>query len=220
MNDTLRQVRAGSPRLAHQLVFLSEIDKLKLVLRRTPVTDNSRMEYSAEHTWHAIVCAMVLREHMPRRVDLLLSLQMLAIHDIVETDAGDAFAYDAEAQETTGEREARAAARLFGLLPTIRLSRSAGCGTSSRRCRRQSRAWLTPWIGCRRCCSTRSREVAAGGSGQVTRPKVEAWMGPVVAALPSLAPFVDDVIDAFYPRRCDSSRMIPPNSDLLHRLMR
>jgi len=197
MNDTLRQARAGNPRLGQQLVFLSEIDKLKLVRRRTPVTDNSRMENSAEHTWHAIVCAMVLREHMPQRVDLLRSLQMLAIHDIVEIDAGDTFAYDAEAQETKGEREERAAARLFGLLPDDQ-------AVEIRRLWHEFEAMQTPESrlahAVDRLQALLLNSESGGGSwrsGEVTRPKVEARMGPVVAALPSLAPFVEDVIDAF-----------------------
>src|SRR5689334_22875199 len=110
-------------RLARQIAFLTEIDKLKKLDRRTPLSDGSRPENSAEHSWHIIMCAMILREHMSGSVDLLHVLQMLAVHDIVEIDAGDTFAYDADAHVSKAARERTAAGRVFGMLPPDQAAR-------------------------------------------------------------------------------------------------
>lgn len=104
-------------RLKQQIAFLVDADKLKSVSRRTPVIDGSRLENSAEHSWHLVLSAMVLREHLCEDCDLLRTLEMLAVHDLVEIDAGDTFAYDADAQLTKQAREHAAAERVFGLLP-------------------------------------------------------------------------------------------------------
>lgn len=109
----------GAPtRLASQLAFLIELDKLKTVLRRTTLVDRSRPENTAEHSWHIAVAAVLLEEHaVERGVDLLRVIKMLLVHDVVEIDAGDTFCYDVEANLDKLEREQRAAVRLFGLLP-------------------------------------------------------------------------------------------------------
>ncbi len=108
----------GSPsRLLQQLDFVREIDRLKSILRRTLVTDGSRNENSAEHSWHLALMVLVLEEHGPPRLNLLQVLRMVLVHDIVEIDAGDTFAYDIQGLEDQEEREQRAAERLFGLLP-------------------------------------------------------------------------------------------------------
>lgn len=104
-------------RLDQQLAFILEIDKLKTVLRQTLLTDQSRRENSAEHSWHLAVMAMLMTEYAAEPVDLLRTMKMLVIHDIVEVDAGDTFAYDGLGNEDKLEREQRAADRIFGLLP-------------------------------------------------------------------------------------------------------
>ena len=105
-------------RLARQIEFLVEADKLKEVLRRTITTRGRRPENSAEHTWHLCLMAVTLAEHAnAAHLDLRRVLQMLVVHDLVEIDAGDTFAYDAPGMAGQHEREARAAERIFGLLP-------------------------------------------------------------------------------------------------------
>jgi putative hydrolase of HD superfamily len=104
-------------RLEQQLQFIVEIDKLKTVLRRSYLTDGSRNENSAEHSWHLMTMALVLVEHSNEPVDLLKVLKMLAVHDIVEIDAGDTFCYDEVGALTKVAREVLAAERIFGLLP-------------------------------------------------------------------------------------------------------
>jgi len=104
-------------RLAQQIEFLLEIDRLKHILRQTLLTDSSRRENSAEHSWHIAIMAMVLAEYAPADVDLCRAIKMLLIHDLVEIDAGDTFCYDLQANQDKAEREQQAATRLFGLLP-------------------------------------------------------------------------------------------------------
>lgn len=105
-------------RLEQQMAFILEIDRLKTIYRRTYLTDASRFENSAEHSWHIAVMAMLLAEHASTPdADQLRVIKMLLIHDLVEIDAGDTFAYDRAAHADKAAREQTAADRLFGLLP-------------------------------------------------------------------------------------------------------
>ena len=104
-------------RLYQQIQFIIEIDKLKNILRQTRLTDNSRQENSAEHSWHLAIMAIVLAEYAPPNVDGLRAIKMLLIHDLVEIDAGDTFCYDVQGNFHKAVKEEKAATRLFGLLP-------------------------------------------------------------------------------------------------------
>jgi len=105
-------------RLDAQLAFLLEIDRLKLIERRSFVTDASRRENSAEHSWHLAMLAMVLSEYAGDDVDMGRVIAMVLVHDIVEVDAGDVFVYaDAGAHAAKAELERIAADRIFALLP-------------------------------------------------------------------------------------------------------
>lgn len=97
--------------------FLMEIDKLKLVERRTKIIGHGRQENSAEHSWHFAVAAMSLAPFAPEDVDISRVIQMALLHDIVEIDVGDVLVYDLAARAAVAEKEAIAAKRLFGLLP-------------------------------------------------------------------------------------------------------
>jgi putative hydrolase of HD superfamily len=110
-------IEGVTTRLLAQMDFLREVDKLKGILRRTSLIDGSRRENSAEHSWHIALAAMVLAEYSNAPVDLLRVVKILLVHDIVEIDAGDTFAFDATAKASQSEREHVAATRLFGLLP-------------------------------------------------------------------------------------------------------
>jgi putative hydrolase of HD superfamily len=104
-------------RLTAQLQFIREVDRLKSVMRMSRLMDDSRCENSAEHSWHIALMAVVMAEHADTPVDVLHVVKMLLIHDIVEIDAGDTYAYDMNGQQDQHEREAAAARRIFGLLP-------------------------------------------------------------------------------------------------------
>ncbi len=107
----------GEDRLERQIRFLLEIDSLKGVLRQSYLAGVDRRENSAEHSWHVAVMAVVLAEHANEAVDVGRVVRMLLVHDVVEVDAGDTYVYDPAAAAGKAEREARAADRLFGILP-------------------------------------------------------------------------------------------------------
>ena len=105
--------------LERQLAFLREIDRLKSVVRLTPLIDRSRRENSAEHSWHLAMYALALAEHAAGSVDVPRVVKMLLIHDIVEIDAGDVPFHMPATHFGQDERERLAAERLFGLLPDV-----------------------------------------------------------------------------------------------------
>jgi putative hydrolase of HD superfamily len=104
-------------RLAQQMDFCREVDKEKEVFRQSFLCSGSRRENDAEHAWHMTLMAMILQEYSNEDVDLLKVIEMLVIHDIVEIDAGDTYAYDVEGLKSQEEREKKAADRIFGMLP-------------------------------------------------------------------------------------------------------
>jgi putative hydrolase of HD superfamily len=107
-----------SERFERQITFLKEIDKIKGIFRRTRLLDDSRYENDAEHAWHLAVMAVILAEHADAgRIDIPKVVKIVLIHDIVEIDADDTFLYDSSLREEKRESEARAAERIFGLLP-------------------------------------------------------------------------------------------------------
>lgn len=106
-----------SERLARQIAFLIECDRLKDIVRQTLNAHSGRPENDAEHSWALCLFVMTLAEHSNAPIDVLRVMKMLLIHDIVEIDAGDTFAYDTARLVDQHEREAAAASRLFGLLP-------------------------------------------------------------------------------------------------------
>jgi putative hydrolase of HD superfamily len=103
--------------LEKQLGFLREIDRLKSVVRQSPLLDKSRKENSAEHSWHLGMYSLILNEYACGPVDTNRVIQMLLLHDIVEIDVGDFPIHSSSSSELQAEQEAKAAARLFGLLP-------------------------------------------------------------------------------------------------------
>ncbi|MCR4752174.1 MAG: HD domain-containing protein [Eubacterium sp.] len=104
-------------RLKKQLDFSLEIDKEKNIFRQTHLSGHGRAENDAEHAWHMAVMAYLLREYANETVDISRVILMCLIHDIVEIDAGDTYAYDEKAKETQKAREEAAKERLFSLLP-------------------------------------------------------------------------------------------------------
>jgi putative hydrolases of HD superfamily len=190
----------ASDRIARQMSFLVEADRLKTVLRRTPLTDNSRAENSAEHSWHLALAAMTLAEWMPGGVDLRRVLELVVVHDLVEIDAGDTFAYDIAANINKAEREAVAAERIFGLLPADQTNVLRALWD-------EFEAQQTAES---RCANALDRlqallqNMAAGGGSWmahgVTRSQVYMRMAPVQRTLPDVWPFVEHIVERF----CDA----------------
>ena len=104
-------------RLAQQMAFLAEADRLKSILRQTRILSGERRENDAEHSWHLALMALVLAEQAEPAIDLMKVLGMVIVHDLVEIDAGDTFVYDTVGMADKQDRESRAADRIFGLLP-------------------------------------------------------------------------------------------------------
>ncbi len=104
-------------RLSAQLAFLLEADRLKQIERQSLITGSRRRENTAEHSWHLALFALVLAEHADEDIDLARVVAMVVLHDLVEIDAGDTYAYDDAGYATKADREQQAADRLFGLLP-------------------------------------------------------------------------------------------------------
>ncbi len=104
-------------RLEQQMNFCREIDKEKMILRQTLLSNGIKQEDDAQHAWHMAVMTLLLSEYANETIDVLKTISMLLIHDLVEIDAGDTFAYDEEAKKTQRQRELKAADRIFGLLP-------------------------------------------------------------------------------------------------------
>jgi putative hydrolase of HD superfamily len=182
-------------RLQQQITFLVEADKLKSILRQTPLADNSRPENSAEHSWHLAVAVLALQEYAPDGTDVLHAMRLVIVHDLVEIDAGDTFAYDTAHHETKAERELAAAERIFGLLP-------ADLQTSFRGWWDEFEAQQTPSA---RFANALDRlqplllNMHAGGGSwtahRVARSQVVRRMQPIQLWMPAAWPFVLDVID-------------------------
>ena len=101
--------------LESQMQFCLELDKEKEIYRQTYISSASRKENDAEHAWHMAVMALILGDYSNQNIDLLKTISMILMHDVVEIDAGDTYAYDEEAKKTQKERELRAADRLYGI---------------------------------------------------------------------------------------------------------
>ena len=104
-------------RIERQIAFALEIDKVKNVFRQTHLSSHGRKENDAEHSWHIAVMAYLLKEYANEEIDIAKVMLMCLIHDIVEIDAGDTYAYDAEGLKTQKAREEAAKERIFSILP-------------------------------------------------------------------------------------------------------
>ncbi|HEY9671272.1 MAG TPA: HD domain-containing protein [Waterburya sp.] len=185
-----------SSRLAQQLQFIVEIDKLKRVLRQTLLTDESRQENSAEHSWHLAIMAILLTEYAPSsEIDVLHVIKMLLVHDLVEIDAGDTFCYDVQGNLDKAVREAEAAKRIFGLLPEEQ-------GAELRNLWEEFEAQETPAAkfaaALDRIQPLLHNQQTRGGTWRIhgiTREQVLRRMQPVKDGAPALWPVVEKIIE-------------------------
>jgi putative hydrolase of HD superfamily len=104
-------------RLEEQIRFILEADKLKNIVRQNYLADGSRKEDDADHSWHLALMCGLLSEYANEKIDVMKTMMMVLIHDLVEIDAGDTYAYDATSHGTKQMRELAAAQRIFNLLP-------------------------------------------------------------------------------------------------------
>lgn len=104
-------------RFEKQMAFIREIDKEKMIKRQSYLSDCETHEDDAQHAWHMAIMTLLLKEYSNEDIDVFKTMSMLLIHDLVEVYAGDTYAYDEEGKKTQAEREAKAADKLYGLLP-------------------------------------------------------------------------------------------------------
>ena len=184
-------------RLSRQIAFLAEADKLKSVVRRTPLVDASRLENSAEHSWHLVLVVMVLREYGPAGIDWMRVMEMVAVHDLVEIDAGDVSAYDVDALPAKAAREQAAADRIFALLPSDQRQRFRALWDEFE-ARTTAEAQFANAVDCLQ--PLLQNEHSAGGSWRsqvLRRDQILRRMAPIEVAMPEVWPHVISVVETF-----------------------
>ncbi len=193
-NAIRKDPETAEVRLTSQLAFLIEIDRLKGVVRQTSLCDGSRRENSAEHSWHLAMMAAVMAEHAGSGVDVARVVKMVLVHDLVEIDAGDTFAYDTAGYVGKDERERAAANRIFGMLPADQTAElralwdefEAGESAEARFANALDR--LQPLL---------ANHHSKGGSWRahgVSRAQVLKRMAPIERALPDVWPMVLEIV--------------------------
>lgn len=182
-------------KLRSQLIFMVECDKVKSIFRRTLLTDSSRQENDAEHSWHLALCAMIFEEYAADEINMLKVLKMVTVHDLIEIYAGDTFAYDTQAIASKSQREHEAADRLFGMLEA-----------------EQGEEFKSLWLEFEECKTPEALYAAAmdrfqplihnymtdGATwkGPVTSDKVYERNAPVKSAAPELWKVVEGIIES------------------------
>ena len=183
-------------RLDQQIAFLKDIDRLKSIERRTALIDRSRLENSAEHSWHLAMMGLVFGEHAPPGTDTRHAIRLLLVHDLVEIDAGDTFAFDSAAHHDKAAREVAAAERILALLPADQEAELRALWYEFEACETLEARFanaldrfsglLQNWAG------------DDGGTWRthgVSRSAVLQRMAPIRSGAPALWPFVEQVID-------------------------
>ena len=189
---------ASSHRLAQQIAFIAECDKLKEIFRQTLNTSSRRAENDAEHSWHLCLCVIVLAEHAnASNLDVLRVLKMVIVHDLVEIDAGDTFAYDMQNAATKAEREHVAAARIFALLPADQAARMRALWEEFEE---QATAESKFANAMDRLQPLLQNAFSGGGSWcnqNLTREQVLKRMAPIETAMPAVWPTIVETIESF-----------------------
>ena len=132
-------------RLQQQMKFILEVDKVKQIIRQTYLADGSRKENDAEHSWHLALMAVLLKEYANEEVDLAKVIPMVLLHDLVEIDAGDTYAYDQAGLATQRARETKAADRILVCFRKIRVQSSEIYGKNLKHMRQQRRNLHMCW---------------------------------------------------------------------------
>jgi putative hydrolase of HD superfamily len=177
-----------------RLGFVQEVDKLKQIMRRSHLFDGSRLENTAEHSWHIALMAIVFAPHACAGVNLERVLGMLLVHDLVEIDAGDTFAFDIEGMKSKVQREQVAADRIFGLLPSDTGNYLRGLfdefesADSAEANFARALDRLAPLL------ANKNNQGGTWKAHQICEAQVRARMDPIRIGIPALWPFVEQVI--------------------------
>jgi putative hydrolase of HD superfamily len=187
---------AGSAeRFAQQLQFLIAIDKLKNVVRVSRLTDGSRPENSAEHSWHVAMMGLLLHEHAAGVVDPLHVIRLLLVHDIVEIDAGDTYCYDERGYVDKEQRERAAAIRLFGMLPDDQASQLLALWEEFEAMQTPAAAFANALDRLQPFVLGRHRDDGDWRFRARTREQILARMEPIRDAAPAVWPYVEAVVE-------------------------
>lgn len=196
--DTSRAADVASraaDRFTQQREFILAVDKLKGVERVSRLTDDSRAENSAEHSWHIAVMAMTLHEYAAEPVDPLHVVRLLLVHDIVEIDAGDTCCYDADGYADKEERERNAAVRLFGMLPDDQSSQFLALWEEFEAMRTPAALFANAVDRLQPFLLGRHRDNGEWTFRARTREQILTRMAPVRDASPQLWPYIEAVVE-------------------------
>lgn len=185
----------AADRFAQQREFILAVDKLKGVERVSRLTDDSRAENSAEHSWHIAVMAMTLHEYAAEPVDPLHVVRLLLVHDIVEIDAGDTYCYDADGYADKEERERNAAVRLFGMLPDDQSSQFLALWEEFEAMRTPAALFANAIDRLQPFLLGRHRDNGEWTFRARTREQILTRMSPVRDASPQLWPYIEAVVE-------------------------
>jgi len=182
-------------RLRQQLSFIMEADRMKTILRRTLISDKSRRENDAEHSWHIALMAMLLGEYAAPGVNPFRVLQMLLVHDLVELYAGDTFAYDEAGKATQAARERHAADRLFSQLPDDQNHEIRGLWEEFDEMVTPDARFAAAMDRLQPFLNNLLTEGHTWVEGHVSAEMVESRMGMIREVIPEVWPFVEEGIE-------------------------
>ena len=180
--------------MKRQLEFIMEAGKLKGILRRTLISDGSRRENDAEHSWHLALAAMVLEEHAAQPVNMGRVVQMATVHDLVELYAGDTFAYDEKGNRDKDAREKAAADKLFAILPEAQGSVFRGLWEEFDRMDTPDSRYAAAMDRLLPFMNNQLTDGHTWREGKVTRSQVLARMDMIRLAVPALWPWILEVV--------------------------
>ena len=182
-------------RLEQQMRFLVEVDKMKSVYRRTILIDKTRRESDAEHSWHFALMAMLLAEYAdPEKVDCARVIRMALVHDLIEIDAGDTFAYDVQGNQDKRQRETEAADKLFALLPEDQAAEIRALWEEFDAMETPDAQYAAAIDRLQPFLNNYLTQGHTWGLGGVKSAQVYERMDPIRVALPEVWPFVDKMI--------------------------
>lgn len=185
----------GSSRLESQMRFIAEVDKVKQVLRRTLLTDKSRRENDAEHSWHLALMAPVLQEYAAEPFNMEHVLKMVIFHDLIEVYAGDTFAFDKAGNLDKEAREKAAADKLFAILPPEQGSEFRALWEEFDAMQTADAKYAAALDRLQPFLHNALTDGHTWRLGKVTRQDVMHRMQPAIDALPGIAPFILTTIE-------------------------
>ncbi len=189
-------------RLESQMRFIAEVDKVKQILRRTLLTDKSRRENDAEHSWHLALMAPILQEYAAEPFNMEHVLKMVIFHDLIEVYAGDTFAFDKTGNLDKEEREKAAADKLFAILPPEQGLEFRALWEEFDEMQTADAKYAAALDRLQPFLHNALTDGHTWRLGKVTRQDVMNRMQPAIDALPDIAPFILSTIEKHIAEGC------------------